>query len=137
MRGSILATTPTGSIVAVVLATAGAILGVMAGGRGHRLGNRQFGELGVDLEDQVAQDEFGELEVRLDLLQDRTFGAEEGEEVGPLLVAVDRVGQATLVPLAAGDDLGIVLGEDVVDVLDGVVPVDGDLLVLSRTNIPS
>ena len=73
-----------------------------------------------------------EVAVGDDLLEVRPVGLEVGQQVRPLLVTVDRVGEPALVPLAAGHDLGVVLRQDVVDVLDRVVPGDGDLRAVQQ-----
>ena len=84
-------------------------------------------QLRMDLQDQLAEDQLAQLAVGDDLVEVRPFGLEVGQEVGPLLVPVDGIGEPALVPLPARDDLRVVLGQDVVDLADRVVPVDGDL----------
>ena len=122
---SVVATTPTGPLF-VVLAIHGHVF-VDARGRGHRLGDEVVDELRVNLEDQFAEDQVIELAVGDDLRQSRAFGLEVSEKVSSLLVSIDRIGQTPLVPLAVRDDLGAVFGEDVMNLLDGIVPGHRDL----------
>ena len=93
--------------------------------RRHGLVHQVVGKLGMHFQHQLAQNHVAELAVGDDVLEVFAAGPEVGEQVGSLLVTVDRVSQAPFVPLPAGHDLGMMLGQDVVDMLDGVVPGRG------------
>src|SRR5262249_24952401 len=77
--------------------------------------------------DQLAQDHITEMAVVNDFLKTCSVALEVGEQVRPFLVPVDRVGQPALVPLTAGHDIRSVLRQNIVDVLDRVVPGYGSL----------
>ena len=104
-----------------------AAFGVDVGVRRHGLVDQVVGQLGVHFQHQLAQNHVAQLAVGDDVLEVFTAGPEVSEQVGALLVPVDRVGQPSFIPLPAGDDLGMVLGQDVVDVLDRIVPGRGRL----------
>ena len=85
----------SGSASVVAAAAAGAVvlssspralLGLDVGRRGHRLVDQVVDQLGVDLQDQLAEDHVAQAAVGDDLLE-RPVGPEVGQEVRPLLVA--------------------------------------------------
>src|SRR5262249_28315272 len=103
------------------------VLGFDVGIGRHRLVHEVVCQLGVHFEHQLTKNHVAQLAVGDDVFDVFTAGSKVGEQVGALLVPVDRVGQAALIPLAAGNDLGMMLGQNVVHVLDGVVPGCGGL----------
>ena len=64
-----------------------AFLGVGVGRRGHGLVHQVLFQLGMHLEDQLAEDQVAEMAVGDDLLELRAVGLEVGQQVRPLLVA--------------------------------------------------
>ena len=69
------------------------------------------------LEDDAAEDVFGELDVAFNAGDFGAFALEEGEDVDATLLAFDFVGESAFIPLAQVEDFGIGTMEDVFDFL--------------------
>ena len=108
------------------------VLGFDVGIGGHRLVDQVVYQLGRHLQHQLAKDDIAQLAIGDDVPEVFPPGFEVSQQVGSLLVARYGVREASFVPLAAGDNLGMVLGQDVVDVLDRIVPADGGLGAIQK-----
>src|SRR5271166_149458 len=118
---SLVAAAPARAFVHLVVASSSLFrLGVGRGG--HGLIDELNFQLGMHLEDELSQDQVAKMAVSNDILELRAVGLEVSQKIRRLLVAADRVRQPALIPLATGHDLRIVLGQDVMHVLDAIVP---------------